>query len=872
MGIERFFNSIAKNNLLKTNQGIVLGLETKLNCDLLHIDFNSIVYTIATVLDDELQHLLYAILLGSSHVQTVDVINIAKKLNFDLTDATPDTYKFFFTSEKVDQIALERIKDYMLFMVTKLIDSNQVKKIYVAIDGVPQMSKIVEQKRRRYMGRIVSGLKQKLREKYIDEDPSLPSIRKQFELYKVGHDRSKITTGTSFMDNVASLLSSDDLTEKIKSLCPLLTQYIVSTHNIPGEGEKKIIEDIVANKTKGTYVVFSPDADVIILTIIAQSMLFLNDVTTDFNVLRFNQQSIEYDTINISKLIDNIFTYVQKNVMDKSSINKTNVALDVSLLFTLFGNDFLPKIESIDARNDVTTLMNIYCAMINKTKKIKQLIYKDNDDTKYKMNYDNLINIIEQLVTIEPELLSETYLSGTYKNYRYLKRVFGSDKIYHKIKMYVTESSKIFKFIEENVKFNPNEMGLKKYIKGCLMAKMIKVSDEVLLYYVKLEGGFRADDLDVKDLDKLYWKCATVMANAVKEKHLTGSFRLRFSLQPQDSTASSDYHLGNIYDNLPHPLMEITKYDLKSYELERKMGSWEGLLNASDYSMGMINVGRVYERFTDRNRYTLSECPFKKGTKEYYENAFKIDLDVENDKLNDIIKEYLKGIMWVFEFYFNKNDQSENLNHVPIWFYPYHKAPLLTQIGKYISGSKMLEDLHASLDSSEFIRPRETYMNKLEHYIYVSPYKPSSTDTLSRTEIPRKSAIPDEYIEFRNDPRNSKMFPKLESIIEQIWKPTPDTPRIDTIIDCRRIPFLNKCHLHCVESITFDEYMSAIRPLRKNIAEIIPAKQFNKLWMAGLEINLDDAVFLKHYFKSAYTQTRNIENKKYYKILKKLYI
>jgi hypothetical protein len=143
---------------------------------------------------------------------------------------------------------------------------------------------------------------------------------------------------------------------------------------------------------------------------------------------------------------------------------------------------------------------------------------------------------------------------------------------------------------------------------------------------------------------------------------------------------------------------------------------------------------------------------------------------------------------------------------------------------------------------------------------------------LSRTEIPKKSAIPDEYVEFRNDPKNSKMFPKLELIIEQIWKPTPDTPRIDTIIDCRRIPFLNKCHLHCVETITFDEYMSAIRPLRKDTAEIKPIKQFNKYWMAGLEFDLDDAVFLKHYFKSAYTQTRNIENKRYYKILKKLYI
>lgn len=873
MGIERFFNSIAKNNLLKNNNGIILGLEKKLICDMLYIDFNSIVYTVATILDDELQYLLYSLLLGGSHLLTQDAKNIAKRLNFDLETASLDKYKDTFTSDRIDEIALDRIKEYIIFMVSKLVDSNSLIKLYIAIDGVPQMSKIVEQKRRRYMGKIVSGLKHKLREKYIDENKSLPEIRKLFEQYKVGHDRAKITSGTSFMDNVATLLKSDELTTEIKKICPHMIKYIVSTHDIPGEGEKKIIEDILLNKTKGSYTIFSPDADVIILAMIVQSMLDLNSVDTTFDVLRFNQQTTEYDTINITKLIDNIYAYVQKELtIDKTLINKTNVALDISLLFTLFGNDFVPKIESIDARHDVTTLMNNYCSMLNTTKKIKQLVYTDGD--KFKIEYDNLIKLFEHMAQIESELLCETYLASTFKNYNFLKRVFGSSNIYQKIKLYISESSKIFKFIEENVRYNSNEMHMKKYIKACLMSKMIKVSDEILLYYIRIEGKVRIDDVNLSDTDKLYWKCANVIANSVRELHLNSTFRLNFNLLPQDNSATSEYHMSNIYDKLPHPLMEITKYDVKSYELERKMGSWEGLLNASDYTMGMVNVNRVYEKFTNRNRYSLYEYPFKKGMTDYYTSAFNVDIN-DNEKMKGIVSEYLKGILWVFEFYFNKNNQDENLKFVPIWFYKFHKAPLMTQIVKYMNVD-YLNKLHKSLDSDEFTVERDMYMTKIEHYIYVSPYKSTSHDTLSRHEIPRKSAIPEKYVEFRNDPRNIRFFPRLEPIIDQIWKPTRETPDISTIIDCRRIPFLNKCHLHCVETISFNEYMSAIKHLRDDTTKVKMGREYSKNWEGQLLDNIFDnrenALFLKHYFKSAYIQSQNIDDKKIYKLMKSICI
>ena len=55
--------------------------------------------------------------------------------------------------------------------------------------------------------------------------------------------------------------------------------------------------------------------------------------------------------------------------LSKDEFNKTNVTNDIAFIFTLFGNDFIPKLESIDVRNDIETLMNIYCGCMTKSKK-----------------------------------------------------------------------------------------------------------------------------------------------------------------------------------------------------------------------------------------------------------------------------------------------------------------------------------------------------------------------------------------------------------------------------------------------------------------------------------------------------------------------
>ena len=64
-----------------------------------------------------------------------------------------------------------------------------------------------------------------------------------------------------------------DLKNELKNICKKLKDITISSSYEFGEGEKKILEHIIHNKKSGSYVIFSPDADTILLSLIMQNKL-----------------------------------------------------------------------------------------------------------------------------------------------------------------------------------------------------------------------------------------------------------------------------------------------------------------------------------------------------------------------------------------------------------------------------------------------------------------------------------------------------------------------------------------------------------------------------------------------------------------------
>jgi len=303
MGVEKFFSSL-KKDFTKEKQ-FIYRTSKKINCNHFFIDFNSIVHHI------------------SQNMLRQD--------------------KVWASSDLFEEELINRVGEYITVLLKEYLIAQDIESIYICVDGVPTMSKIFEQKKRRYMGDFISHL------------------TKNDNMSKFHWSKNNISPGTDFMQNMIKKLNSKDYYDEIKILCSNLSIYNVSGIDIPGEGEFKIIEiiDKADIKKSDILVVYSPDSDMILL-------LLLND----FNVkmLRFDQQystenNMMYDIIEINKfkniLVDytiNIFDPIESNV----PLHQNRIIADLVFILTIFGDDFLPKLETVRVNLDIQIILDLY--------------------------------------------------------------------------------------------------------------------------------------------------------------------------------------------------------------------------------------------------------------------------------------------------------------------------------------------------------------------------------------------------------------------------------------------------------------------------------------------------------------------------------
>jgi len=366
MGIERFFSSINRNfNVVDE----VVKLQ-KIKCKTLLIDFNSIIHTISSKLIKELN----------------------QKGSTKYTD-----YKI----EDIEELILLEIKNYLIDLFNTIEISNL---IYIALDGVPTFSKIIEQKKRRFIGDLIEQLLSKY---------SLP----------FSFNKSLIGPGTKFMDKVIKLLNDKSFNKKI----------IISDTNEKGEGEFKILDYILKNNLDDV-IIYSPDADLIILSMIIWANSrdkydnsrdknynsrdkYDNSRDKNYNfriqILRYDQNTEILNIIYINHLIDYLFSYFEDRV--KNTINIKKYINDLCFIFTVFGNDFLPKIEDININMDFYLILDAY--IIN---------YIDNG---YLLN-DNLdivpkalFNYLSFLNQYETFLLKRNDTMYKYQNFNYAQTI-----------------------------------------------------------------------------------------------------------------------------------------------------------------------------------------------------------------------------------------------------------------------------------------------------------------------------------------------------------------------------------------------------------------------------------------------------------------
>ena len=279
------------------------------------------------------------------------------------------------TTENIDELIVSQIISDIQDLTSKF---NPSKLLYVSFDGIAPFAKIIEQR------------------KYIYEhsiDNNLINTYNSSPFGKLNWDLNNITLGSVFRkklnDTFNIFITSSEFIKTLKEKNPDL-KVIFSGINEPGEGEHKIIDYIKEHRTKDKKYIYSPDADMILLTLIepdsdifiihdsldvenTYNLIEISDIKRRFIGFMFKNKLIDPENMSYCKE-HNLYNHIQ------------NINNDLVFIMMFFGNDFLSNPQLLNIKDDLEGVIRLY---------INELIYfnKKNDKMKFLINNSQPTNI-----------------------------------------------------------------------------------------------------------------------------------------------------------------------------------------------------------------------------------------------------------------------------------------------------------------------------------------------------------------------------------------------------------------------------------------------------------------------------------------------
>ncbi len=784
MGIENFFNTLVKTKICP--KSFLKSIDLK--CDYLFIDFNSIIYLISSQIEYELNYYLYGLIINEKDDECLEI-----EKDYQINMNTVEEFKSYFTPDIIDNLIKEEIYVYIKKLCVDVNKNNTLKEIFISFDGTPTMTKISEQRRRKYMSFVMSCMKNNIYEKFGN------TINEKRNIHydnAVSFGKKNNSIGGMWSNNIQDIYNNIDSFEfklELKMLCKKLETITVSSAYEFGEGEKKIMEHILHYKKSGSYVIFSPDSDTVLLSLLMQNKLNKDNIDSEFNILRYNETEEEIENISINLLRNNIldFIYTKFNPYRKYNYKENNIIDDIIALFTFFGNDFLPKIESINIRNGLNILIDVYVKHFNNSRlQYPYLVIEDKIMTKInnqikeekmtRINSDVLINIINKLAEYEDKLIFDKYISNEYKNFNYLLGILEPNNytpfFIDKLNRYCHGFNKVIRYIKTNKNATAED-----------------VYNNIINNFTDKEQ-WEIEFLKIENKDNCLGTITILeLLNIIIEKIKSNTYKCGLRLIRYSNFIDDKYHQNYIKEQLAHPKMEICTYDIELYKLEKKMDEYKNIGSSNENKIGICDL-----KYKD-NEYKIHTDRSISNKKNIF---YKDILCCEDDNTkNELINEYLKGFLWTIDFYFNKNHRQININYISTWFYKYNHAPYFKEISDYLNN---LENKNAEINklfyeinmiNGENYVSSTQFINKLEQYLYVTPKALHIN-------------LPEVYKTIIND---NDLFPDLIDISNKVFN--GDQTLIETY-DCK---FLTKANIIGIKKHTYDYYSTKIINLRNQI-------------------------------------------------------
>ena len=320
--------------------------------------------------------------------------------------------------EQLEEIIWEKIENYIMDMIFRIEPDN----LFIAIDGVAPMGKIIQQRQRRYKYLYDKDIK-------LNKNNNNNKIILQSDGIKLPFipiTSIELTPGTDFMERIHNKFE--------KFIKKLKINTIYSSYHEEGEGEHKIFQYIKKNLIiNDNIVIYGLDADLLFLSLAIGKKfnLYVMRERQVFNNKEVDlDDEIEYNYIDINELHD----------MIKNLGYSTN---DFIIMCYLIGNDFLPNILTLDIKNG--GLDKICTAFDNVQKRLNLK----------KLDKNNLITSFLFMDNNEKNFINLNYLKEIFKELRWTEKYvwnninrekYNDNEIDNKLNINEIKQKKLYNF------------------------------------------------------------------------------------------------------------------------------------------------------------------------------------------------------------------------------------------------------------------------------------------------------------------------------------------------------------------------------------------------------------------------------------------
>src|SRR3984885_5137687 len=269
------------------------------------------------------------------------------------------------TNNESDSITFRMTEDKMFIKIFNYIEHlfgkiKPQKLFFMAIDGVAPRAKMNQQRARRFRTALDA---EQAREKAIKEGTEMPK--------EDAFDSNCITPGTQFMAKLTQQLKYFINKKVSEDVDWQGVEVVLSGHEVPGEGEHKIMEYIRQAKAQPGYdpnvrhCLYGLDADLIMLGLLSHDPHFclLREEVTFGRQSKAKSKELEHQNFYLMHLcivreyLELEFQELKEDDVLGFPFDLERVIDDFILMAFFVGNDFLPNLPNLHINEGALALM-----------------------------------------------------------------------------------------------------------------------------------------------------------------------------------------------------------------------------------------------------------------------------------------------------------------------------------------------------------------------------------------------------------------------------------------------------------------------------------------------------------------------------------